>query len=130
MVNLRAIANSVTRAINPNVPVTVQISDGYTVDDAGNPKPRYIQPAVSTMAQVQQLTTRELAHMEELNIQGSLVNIYLNGKVSGIVRKDRKGGDLITVLDGVAAGLYLTTLVSEQWGPWVKVVCTLQNANR
>jgi hypothetical protein len=130
MINLRAVANNVTQAINPNVPVTVQISDGYTVDGAGTPQPRYILPAISTTADVQQLTARELAHMDDLNIQGNLVNIYLNGKVSGIVRKDRKGGDLITVLEGVSKGLYLTTSVSEQWGAWVKVVCTLQNADR
>ena len=45
MFNLRAVANSVTQTINPNVQATLSISNGYTTDAAGKRTPRYILPA-------------------------------------------------------------------------------------
>ena len=67
--------------------------------------------------------------MEGLNQQGDQIAFYLNGEVDGLVRQRNKGGDLITISTGPLAGVYLVTLVLEQWNDWCKVAATLQNGS-
>lgn len=127
MGNLRALANSITRVINPNQLSYLEVSNGFSQEPSFNQVGAYLAP-VAVMAQVQDLKSKELRQLEGLNIQGSSVAIYLNGVVDAIERVTQKGGDIITVPTGVNAGVYLTTAVLEQWqGDWVKVACTLQN---
>jgi hypothetical protein len=126
--NLRALANSMTRTLNPNVQATLSVGIGYTVKADGTPVPNYLQPPVPMLVQVQDLSQKDIKRLDYLNIQGINVVIYLNGEASSIVRRDRKGGDLITILEGCNAGQYLTTEVSEQWSEWVRIVATLQNS--
>lgn len=82
--------------------------------------------ALTVMAQVQALTFRDLQQIDGLNLQGTRRAIYLYGKVQGINRAENKGGDLITVAAGDAAGKWLVAEVLEQWPDWVKVACTQQ----
>lgn len=80
-------------------------------------------------AQIQPLPTDELAHMEQLNIQGVLRHVYMKGAVASAVREDGTGGDLLQfpeVCDG-AQRTWLVMKVLEQWDSWCAVVVKLQN---
>lgn len=121
--NLRGIANSATRAINPNVPLIVQVSMGYSTAPNGKRTPAYY-PAVTVQGQVQALSNREIQHLDALNIQDAKNAIYINGQINGLVREENKGGDLITDPQG---RVWLVVLVIENWPDWCKVAVTRQN---
>ena len=125
--NLHSLVSSVISAINPNSKITIQTSDGYTINPDGTPVPRFA-PAYDAWAQVQELTTRDLRQLEALNVQGSMRTLYISGELDAIIRVSQKGGDLITLGDG---SVWLTTSVLEQFYEgttpnWVKVAITLQ----
>lgn len=121
--NLHRIVSGVVGRVNPFVPVELLVSAGYTKAPSGKQVPKYEAP-VTVMAQVQQLTTKEIQHLDAMNIQNSGSGIYMRGFVNGVVRVTKKGGDLITLPDGQT---YLVTAVLEQWSDWCKVAVTLQN---
>lgn len=128
--NLHSIVNGNIRAVNPNRYATLKLSQGSAINADGSQTPQYADP-VTVTAQVQQLTTRDLMHLDALNIQGSTRKIYLLGQVQAIVRVSEKGGDLITLVDGT---VYLTTAVLESWNEvenpsWCSVAVTLQNGS-
>jgi len=120
---LNNVASAVSAAVNPSTTCTIQLSSGYTTNADGSRIPKY-QPAFQATAQVQELTENELKHADALNLQGTLSSIYLSGFLSGAVRLNQTGGDLVTLPNG---DVYLTTKVLEQWSNWVKVIATLQN---
>lgn len=124
--NLHGIAGPIVSSVNPTLTVLFYASNSFTQADDFSQQPNYL-PAVPIPAQVQQLTAKDLQKIDALNIQQSDVAIYLYGASSGVVRVRQKGGDLITVVTGPAAGVYLVTVVLEQWPDWVKVAATLQN---
>jgi hypothetical protein len=125
--NLHGIVRNKIGAINPIVPCTVQHSTGSETGPSGKRTPGY-GPPVAMMAQVQALTTRDLMHLESLNIQGATHKIYLSDPINGVVRSTRKGGDLIALHD-VVHGLqtYLVTGIMEEWPEWTALTATLQS---
>jgi hypothetical protein len=87
-------------------------------------------PVQSIWAQIQPLSTDELAHMENLNIQGVLRQVYMKGAVASAVREDGTGGDLLQFPE-VPWGperTWLVMRVEEQWPSWCKVVVRMTNA--
>jgi hypothetical protein len=122
--NLRGIANSATRAINPNIAATVLVSDGYTTNPDGQRVPKSAE--IPFTAQVQALQYNDMVHLDGLNIQGIRRAIYLNGSIDGINRINKKGGDLVKIAKGANAGTWLVALVLESWADWCKVAVTLQ----
>src|SRR5262249_52908497 len=124
--NLHGIAGPVIGAINPNFPVIFEGSAGFTKAPDYSQKPAFYAP-VSILGQVQELTSKDLQHLENLNLQESAVAIYLYGVSNGVVRVSQIGGDRITVPQGPATGVYKVVKVIEQWPDWVKVAAVLQN---
>lgn len=121
--DLHRIAAGAIRAVNPMQNCVVQVSTGYTVNAANKQVPAYAAP-ITIPGQVQPLTFKDIQQLDGLNIQGSQRAIYFDQQIDGIVRSDRKGGDLITTPDGK---VWLVTLVLEAWPDWTKVAVTLQN---
>jgi hypothetical protein len=121
---LRALANSIIQPVNPDVPVTVSISTGWTSNPDGTRTPTY--ELFNAMAQVQALSFRDIQQIAGLNLQGTRKAIYLEGEVDGLQRSTNQGGDLITFPDG---SIWLVAMVLEQWAneDWCKVAATLQN---
>ncbi len=78
--------------------------------------------------QVQPVTWRDIQQMDGLNLQGTRWKIYLNGQVDGLVRVERKGGDLI-ILPPTSRhpGTWLVAMVLEQFPDWVCAAITLQD---
>jgi hypothetical protein len=122
-VNLHHVAVQAVCAVNPQVRVTLQVSNGQVTNADGTRSPQYMPPAL-VMAQIQALTADEIRHVDALNIQGEKRAIYLTGKLDGLVRPEKKGGDIIVFPDG---STWLVVLVLEYWPDWCKVAVTLQN---
>jgi hypothetical protein len=124
--NLHAVVGPVIAAVNPSLPALLSISSGSVTNADGTRTPHYQQPALSILAQVQPLSTRDIMHVEKLSLQGKNVAIYITGELDGLVRSQIKGGDLVTISTGPNAGVYLISAVLEQWPDWVKVTAVLQ----
>lgn len=78
-------------------------------------------------AQVQPMTWRDLQQTDGLNMNGTRRKVYLRGSVDSVNRVTRGGGDLITIAEGVNAGVWLVAQVLEQFPDWVSAAVTLQN---
>jgi hypothetical protein len=124
--NLHGIVSPYIAAVNPSIPVSFRASTGSALAPGGHRQPTYAD-AVTVRAQVQPLQFKDITQLDSLNIQGTRIAIYLYGRADGLVRPQAKGGDLIDIATGVAAGTWLVAVVAEQWPDWVKVLCTLQN---
>jgi hypothetical protein len=80
-------------------------------------------------AQIQPITWKDVQMMDGLNIEGVRWKAFLNGQLDGLVRGERKGGDLLVVPRGHRhAGQWLVAQVLEQWPNWVSAAITLQNS--
>jgi hypothetical protein len=126
--DLRGIANSVSTIVNPNIEVTVQTSDGFTVGAGFRQIPSYNTP-VTGPAQLQAMEYADLKQLDGLNIQGVIKAIYLYGSLAGVVRPDSKGGDLITIASPAATqdiGEWLVVKVLENWPTWTKAAIVKQ----
>lgn len=126
--NLHAIVSGAVAAVNPFVTATIQRSTGYTTAPGGRRTPTYAAP-VTVQVQVQALQYNDIQQVDGLNIEGERRAMYINGDWEGLLRDDRKGGDLITLPDGT---VWLVALVLENWAGtdgWVKVAVTRQNGS-
>lgn len=128
MVNWRGVANSYTRAINPNIVGQIRRSNGYTTAASGKRTPTYEDLAPITV-QAQALSFKDLTQLDGLNIQGTRRALYFDGVVLGIVRVKQVGGDVLVFPDGTfpEGNEWLCVHVLEQWPQWGKVAITLQN---
>jgi hypothetical protein len=112
-------------AVNPPLAFTVLVSMPATTNPDGSRSPAYAAP-VTTTGDIQAQSAGDIRHTDGLNIQGVQRSIYLSGRINGLVRPDRKGGDI--VIDGCGK-VWLVNQVIEYWPDWVKVSVTLQNSS-
>lgn len=122
--NLRAIANRLTSAVNPNVAATLYVSAGYVTDGAGRQTPAYQAPEILTV-QAQSLTKRELEYLAQMSISNATRSIFASRLLSGLDRTTQSGGDLLDMTDG----RWLVTATLEDWtltSGWCKVALTRQ----
>jgi hypothetical protein len=128
-VNLRNLVSGAVSGINPPILATVKSSSGHTTSDDGSQVPAYTITQ-NVPIQVQALTGAEIRHTDNLNMQGVLRAVYLNGSANGIVRKYGEGGDVLIFSDPAtpndAGQAWLATAVLEAWSTWTKIVVTLQ----
>lgn len=89
--------------------------------------PASMTTALNLLAQIQPTTWRDLQLLDGLNVSGVRWKAFLQGQVNGIVRPEKKGGDLLVVPSGPHAGTWLIAQVMEQWPDWVLCAITLQN---
>jgi hypothetical protein len=129
-VNLRGLVNTYTRAINPNVVASLQISDGYDISPAARRTPKYL-PAVDVEVQVQALTFGDIQQLDGLNIEGVRRAVYMTGQSFALVRDKSLGGDIMTFPAGVLpeGNVWLVAHVLERWPDWCKLAITLQNGS-
>ena len=123
--NLSDVVAGAVAAVNPRVLCQIRRSTGNTQAAGGKRVPTYADP-VPVTAQIQSLTYNDLTAIDGLNIQGVKRAMYLDGDWAGLVRSDRRGGDLITTPDG---RVWLVAMVLEHWDSWVKVAVTLQDGS-
>jgi len=128
--DLRSISNAVSDTVNQNISVTVFGSAGYIIGSGLKQVPLYADP-ITGFAQVQALTQADIRHTDGLNIQGELASIILRGPLSGIVRANGQGGDLVIVAGNVAnpfQGTWLVNSVLETWPLWTRALIVRQEA--
>jgi hypothetical protein len=126
--NLRGIANAVTRSINPNVSVSLKSSNGYSTSAAGARTPLYLAP-VTLQVQVQALTYGDIQKLDGLNIEGVRRAVYMTGQSFAIVRDRSLGGDIMTFTSLPEGNVWLVAHVLERWPDWCKLAITLQNGS-
>lgn len=122
--NLRSLANSLTQAINPNIPITVSISSGY----AKNPLTLRQEPVYTTYAaqgNVQALDGDDNNQIDYLNIQGTIRAVYLYGNVSGVIRPDSISMSKLSFSSNESGVTKIREWnvfkVLESWPDWCKV---------
>lgn len=129
MLNLHSIARGAIVALHPEEPVTLYQSSGQT-NTRGVVSPTY--EAVQTVqAQIQSLSTDELANVENVAQTGQVRKAYLFGPPvtslipQGIVRPLARSGDMIQRADGT---WWLVTGMMEDFSAsgWVCVQITQQ----
>ena len=92
--NLRAIANSLTRGINPNNTTAILAkNDGYTVAAGGIKTPKYIESTIEI--QTQSIESKDLQHLNLTAQQGQYNFVYANGLISAQRRTLNKGEDML-----------------------------------
>lgn len=122
--NIRGLANGMIQTINPNIPVTVKISQGFEI----NPTTLRQEPIFNTYnasGQVQALDGDERKQVEFMNIQGTIRAVYLYGSVSGVIRPDNVSSSKMTFTtneSGVTKPREWSVFkVLESWPEWCKV---------
>lgn len=120
--NLHGIVSGAISAVNPFLPATFQASIGSTTLPDGTRVPAYAPP-VTVAVQVQALQYNDLMKLSGLNIQGVRSKVYVDGSMNGLVRGERKGGDLLTMADGT---VWLVAIVLEDWPDWCSLAVTRQ----
>ena len=129
MLNLHSIARSAIVALHPEESVTLYQSSGQT-NTQGTISPTY-EAAQTVQAQIQSLSTDELANVENVAQTGQVRKAYLFGPPvsslipQGIVRPLARSGDMIQRADGT---WWLVTGVIEDFSAsgWVCVQITQQ----
>lgn len=120
--NLRAIANRATAAINPNIAGQALICTGYTTAASGKRAAGY-SPATDVSLQLQALTKKEVEHLDALNFSSVTTTAYVNRSLTGVDRVKQTGGDLLLI----NGDTWLVVAVLEDWsGRWCKVALQRQ----
>lgn len=120
--NLHGIAAGAIGAVNPFVPAMYYASTGSTTNPDGSRDPGYAAPQpIPGGVQKQELSYKDLQHVDGLNLQGILCSVYLSGQAFGVTRGS-KGGDKFVI----AGQTWLVVAVPEQWPDWCKVILNLQ----
>ena len=119
--DLNGLANPAVECVNPNIPVSIQASTGYTIGDGLKQIPSYAA-AVSGFGQVQELSSSELKQTEGMNIQGVMRKLYLRSPLNAVIRPNSQGGDLVTI----AGQVWLVMKTLELWPTWCSALIVLQ----
>lgn len=119
--NLHGIAAPMIGLVNPFVDGQRIASTGNTVNADGSITPGYAAP-VPLKVQKQDLSFKDLQHVNNLNLQGELCAIYCLGVVQAVDRVTQAGGDKIVI----GSDTWLAVAIAEQWPDWVRVIAQKQ----
>lgn len=125
---VRAIANSITTAVNENTEALLKVSQGFAISDSGKQIPQYlVQPKV---VQTQSMSVEDLKHLGFANQQGQFLSLYADGMIPAIRRSMKKGTTLIVLKpygeDDPTE--WQVKAVLESYNDWVKVL--IQNTGK
>lgn len=125
--NLRAIANGVTRSINPNIHATLRRNVGYTTNAAGLRESYYENERI--VIQLQTLSSQDLQLFDGLAQQGELIYAYVSAQFYGLQRSQNTGADTLTFAryGEHETRTWLVKQVVESWADWCKVLLWRQN---
>lgn len=129
MINVRGIANAAIQVVNPNIPVTVKLPSGYTVDPGTLRQiPAYITQ--DAQGQLQALDGDDLGQINGLNIQGTIRAMYLYGSIAGVIRPDGSPQSHVIFTSNEAGVVkereWGVFKVLETWPDWCKVAIVYQ----
>lgn len=127
MINVRALANAATQNVNPNRIVTLQVNDGYTVDDYGKQIPRFIEEEIEI--QQQSLSSQEKYNLDLINKQGEFMSVYAFGAIDGIRRWLQKGSSrfIFPAYGEEDPAVWDVDQVMESYANWTRVIVWRQS---
>jgi hypothetical protein len=131
VMDLRGICDAAIQIVNPDITVLVIPSTGFTIDPTSLMQVPTGGASISGPAQLQAMSYGDLKKIDGLNIQGVVKAIYLKGSLSGVVRPNQQGGDLVFISPESGAqpqdvGQWLVVKVLENWPTWTKAAIQLQ----
>lgn len=119
--NLHGIVRNAINSVNPFVPATIYRALPPVTSASGHRTGEW-QPGAALRVQKQAMSQKDLEHTDNLNLQGILTKIWMDGAVYGVDRATQGGGDLILI----GTELWLVGAVMEIWTDWCSVVGVLQ----
>lgn len=125
--NLRAVANSITRSVNPNIQAQLLLNMGCRTDASGRRTP-YFEPHQVTI-QTQSLNSAERQEFDGLLQQGQMLNVYVSGHFSVLRRIEGKGADKLVFAPygETEPSEWLIKQVAESWPDWCRVAVWRQH---
>lgn len=134
--NLHNIVRGAIQSVNPDITAAYLASIGYIQStEDGRQVPIYATP-VAVQIQVQPPSSKDLQHVNFLNLQGIIRTVYIYGWPQGVNRVNVQGGDLLMFpqTPGAPVDNWLVEYVPETWAPdslgWTKLIVTLQTDGR
>lgn len=123
--NLRALANRATQAVNPNITVQWRKYLDYDIGPNGKPVVTYAEPA-GVVAQVQALSKADVQHLDAMNLSECTRAAYVNGQMQAFDRLKETGGDMLFFEDQ----WWKVMAILEGWttAGWCRVALTAQPA--
>lgn len=121
--NLRAIANSLTRGVNPNnTQAALMTNDGFEIIAGGKKVPKYIESTIEI--QTQSIESNVLEHLNLTAMQGQYNFVYANGLISAQRRSLDKGEDMLRykAYGEDTESTWKVVRVMESYPDWVKVL--------
>lgn len=121
--NLRGLANGLTRTVNPNRVVHWMRGVGVGQDpETGERFPVF--DTVIFQANIQAVSSSELQLISAMNMEGYHRAVYINGSSIGPVRDEIRPGDVFKF----GGRTWKVTQVPEDWDEngWSKVIVTMQ----
>jgi hypothetical protein len=124
--NLHNIVRKAITTVNNDILATLERSNGFTTDAAGNVTPLYL--IYSGMVQVQGIDEGDYVHIANLEQQSVLRSVHLLGHWAGVIRAANEGGDLMKfpMFPGGAVMTWRVLVVKETWPDWCSVIVVLQ----
>lgn len=118
--DLHGIVSGAIGTVNPFVSASYLKSTGAVTNADGSRTPGYAAP-VTVSVQKQELSFKDLQHIDGLNLQGIFCTVYLEGQAFGVTR-GVSGGDKFVI----AGQTWLVVALPEQWPEWCRVILNLQ----
>jgi len=119
--NLHGIVRTAINSVNPFVQAIVYRSLPAITQGNGHRTPQW-EPGVAMKVQKQAMSQKDLEHTDNLNLQGILTKIWMDGAVYGVDRGTQGGGDIIVI----GGEIWLVSAVMEIWPDWCSIIGTLQ----
>lgn len=126
--NIRAIANSATSVVNPNVTITALKSAG---SDTGEDGKRFALWEASTIeAQIQGISSKELQFLAGQGITGTLRQVFAPGYWTGPQKASGTGGDIFRFSERSGSSLrdWKVVQVKGVYDEWTQVIVQMQTA--
>lgn len=119
--DLHGIVSGAISAVNPFIAAQVYQSTGASTGPDGSLTPGYAEPVLLSI-QKQELSFKDLQHVDSLGLQGIFCTVYLEGQIFGVDRGSAKGGDKFEFNSQV----WMVVAIPEQWPDWCRVILCLQ----
>lgn len=127
MINVRSLANMATQNVNPNRMVTLEVNQGYSVNEYGEQVAAFLSEEVEI--QSQSLSNSDKRLLDGINLQGEYITIYVYGAVDGIRRWIQKGSSrfIFPAYGESDPVIWNVEMVAESWPTWTRVIACRQS---
>lgn len=121
-IKVRAIANSITVGVNPNIDAILKANEGYEVDKYGNQTAKFTEHNIRI--QPQSLSSQELQHLDLHTKQGQFISVYAYGRISAQRRWLEKGSEQVVFAPygETDAVTWNVERVMESYSTWVRLI--------